>query len=173
MNSKGNITENIDEATGKTVYTQSIMFIPKVKVKSFIGSRTIDGEQEEKVFEYWPLSAGQSIQLANITQTLPAWLLDDNTPSKLLPHFERHIKKLSEIIAVALFKKHSGPSKEELITFIIKNFDLNDIYDGVCLALKAVGMQAFVNTICQIKGVEQRMEFSFNQAKNTALGQQK
>lgn len=105
----------------------------------------------EETFTIYPCKLANMARIAGASVTLPDAIKDGGLAEVVLPLIPGHLPTIIYIVAAGIQNNHEEPS-QELITFIERNFDGEDLYACLYPVLEQVQMQSFLNSIVLAKG---------------------
>lgn len=145
MEDKNIISAVVDALTGKVIYKFSVpvRYIPERSLFDRL-LRKPNNQEKERHFEIWPCVVANQYRIAGKAITLPTELYEDST--KMLLHVNDHLPTMVYIIAAAIQNDHLEPAAD-LIQFIERNFDNEDIYQALLASLQGQNLQSFLNSI--------------------------
>lgn len=106
---------------------------------------------DERTFIINPCKVANMWRIAGAATELPDEIREGNLAEIVLPLIKDHLGTIVYIVAAGIQNNHEEPDPE-LITFIERNFDNEDLYSCLFPVLENVGMQSFLNSIVLAKG---------------------
>jgi hypothetical protein len=152
-----NILKNITETlTDKPKYELTIPVVwsaelPKRTLWDRMRGKPAPSPERKRTFVLRPCKVGNMYRIAGRAAQLPHEIKQGSMSEVILPVIAEHLDDLVYIVASGIQNDHNEPSKE-LMLFIERNFDAEDLYSCLYPVLENVGMQSFLNSIALAKG---------------------
>lgn len=109
--------------------------------------------ETERTFTIYPCKVANMARIAGASVRLPDEIVTGTLAETVLPLIHEHLPTIVYVVAAGIQNNHEEPS-EELIKFIERNFDNDDLYACLDPVLENVRMQSFLNSIVLAKGTE-------------------
>jgi hypothetical protein len=141
------ISAAIDTLTGKVLFTLRvpIRWTPKKKWWDFRKKKV----ETERVYQIWPSVVCNQIRIIGKALSLPAEIYEETT--QMFPIFAEHQRTMLYIVAAAIQNNHLEPDPE-LILFLERNVEGQDLLDAMMASLQQLNMQAFFDSIVLMNG---------------------
>ncbi|WP_183560689.1 hypothetical protein [Mucilaginibacter sp. SP1R1] len=106
---------------------------------------------DEETFTIYPCKVANMWRIAGAATSLPDEIREGGLYETVLPLIHDHLVTIVYLVAAGIQNNHEEPAPE-LITFIERNFDNEDLYSCLFPVLENVNMQSFLNSIVLAKG---------------------
>jgi hypothetical protein len=111
----------------------------------------------ERTFIIHPCKVANMWRIAAAATDLPDEIKNGGLAEITLPLIKDHLETIVYIVAAGIQNTHEEPAPD-LITFIERNFDNEDLYNTMFPVLENIGMQSFFNSIVLAKGTVKILE---------------
>jgi hypothetical protein len=129
--------------------------LPKQSLWDRLTSKQVKSDTEQlpdtETFVIKPCKVVNMARLAGAAVALPDQLKEGTLAEIAMPLVKEHLPTIVYIVAAGIQNDHNEP-EPELITFIERNFDNDDLYAALYPVLENSGMQSFLNSIVLAKG---------------------
>ncbi|MBB6109711.1 hypothetical protein SAMN05421821_105129 [Mucilaginibacter lappiensis] len=105
----------------------------------------------EETFTIYPCKVANMWRVAGAATELPDEIKNGELAEVVLPLINDHLETIVYIVAAGIQNNHEEPSAD-LIKFIERNFDNQDLHTVLHYVLENVYMQSFLNSIVLAKG---------------------
>jgi hypothetical protein len=143
----------------KLTFTVPVSWVPPVEpVKRSLFDKVFRGKaiqlpsvETERTFTIYPCKVANMWRLAGAASELPEEIREGTLAEIVLPLINDHLTTIVYIVAAGIQNNHEEPSPD-LIQFIERNFDSEDLYTALFPVLENIRMQSFLNSIVLAKG---------------------
>ena len=137
----------------KFTITIPIKWRPEVKRSLFerIFKKKPPQLSAQETFTISPCVCANQQRIAIAAMTLPNEVFVGGMPETVLPIIADHNGTIVYIIAAGIQNNHEEPSAD-LITFIERNFDNEDLFTFLFPVIESLYMQEFLNSIVLMRG---------------------
>lgn len=143
----------------KFTITVPVSWLPdRAPVKRTIIDRIFKGRakeepeiETERTFTISPCKVANMYRIAGASVGLPDEIKKGGLAEAVMPLITDHLPTITYLVAAGIQNDHNEPDPD-LIQFIERNFDCEDLYSCLSPILENLGMQSFLNTIVLAKG---------------------
>ena len=107
--------------------------------------------EKERTFTIYPSVVANMYRIAGRAALLPKEIMSGILSESVLPLIPVCMPDMIYIIASAIQNNHLEPD-QELITFIERNFNQNQIFEALYESIEGIGLQTFLNSIVLARG---------------------
>lgn len=156
------VSAAIDTLTGKVLFTLNvpIRWVPSIPWWKRI-FRKKKAPERIRTYYIWPCVVANQFRIVGKALTLPNEIYQD--ANLLFPIFEQHQKTLVYIVAAAIQNNHLEPDPD-LITFLERNIDGEDMLQVLQASLQQANMQSFFDSIVLMNGLVEIVNPSLKKA---------